>query len=503
MIHVSTKLSRLILVAWVGVLISPSISQALSMQTIVGSSSKVRANQVQGNQVQSNQLRAKQVQATEVDEVEVFVEQETETSPSQSFHFLHDAQFQTFRIDRIAPQTDSPQMRVQQFEGMRIQVRPTIRRGVPLDPVQWEGVQIQSKSNIARASQIVLEMKKGKGKTKEVAIGMFAPSSWIKSNDGVVQLYTESHAMPRSAGNRYWIGVRCREKSSSPYLEVEEVVAESSADKAGIQVKDRLVSWNETALSDISTLVATIQKNQDRTAQVQIRRGGAEIELEVTPAMKPEPTQVRTIIAPATRMELAEQRIDEMQQLIKLEGDDSGQQVRLLLVGPAVNFGKEEIALQIKSDVQRQKESLKELLENVAKKKLGMIVDGDSFTLKKAPDLSALNAINFEPHEIWETMEIGTDGKMISFATLAPRMIKQSRVEFKFEPDQVEADHLPHTIHELETGQIVFPNPLGTLELDVRMRVDRLMDENKRFRSENEKLKEQIIKLRGQLKQQK
>lgn len=89
----------------------------------------------------------------------------------------------------------------------------------------------------------------------------------------------------------YWLGVQLEEEDGA--LEVEEVVPDSPAAKAGLKEEDVLLSSGDTALKVVGDLQKLIQSSGGKPLSLKVRREGKEIVLEVKPERR---SANRTII---------------------------------------------------------------------------------------------------------------------------------------------------------------------------------------------------------------
>ncbi|MEE2640200.1 MAG: PDZ domain-containing protein [Planctomycetota bacterium] len=352
--------------------------------------------------------------------------------------------------------------------------------------------------------QIILKLKKVDGSGRTVSIGSFARDSWIETSSGRVHLLATPLKQPRKSGeSRYWIGVRCSQTDSSAEdrvggLRVDDVLPRSAAEVAGLQVLDRMVRWNTTPLGSPGDLAAVLQENGNRPAMVQIIRGGEERMLRMVPGIRGEWSgEVKTVMAPASRWEISSERIGQIRELLAQQDPGRQHRVRLILVGPGVNFGKEKLELQINPQLQKSKAHLYRLLEEIAQQQVGGMVNQAELSRGRG-------SLPFEPHEIWESMEFGVRGKSFTLAKLSPRLIQPAAAaERKSESTE---DWVRKTADDLKQtgftkGEIVFPNPILRSEPGLWSEYQWLQRENERVQKENEVLKQQIRQLKGSMPQ--
>jgi hypothetical protein len=88
----------------------------------------------------------------------------------------------------------------------------------------------------------------------------------------------------------YWLGVAL--EAEDGHLEVEQVLPDSPAAKAGLKPEDVLLSSGKTALKEIADLAKLVQASAGKPLKLRVRREGKEITVEV----KPEKQQGRQAI---------------------------------------------------------------------------------------------------------------------------------------------------------------------------------------------------------------
>lgn len=464
-------------------------------------STKAQATKEQGGTLEWKQAESDVIKVGKPGLIQTFRIQRSTTSPSKNSTVTSSIRIQDDR--RFQDDGDATQDREVHIEAIEHRLK------IPgMNALEIFSKQLPHRYGV-HGGQIIVELKKVNQDRKDLAVGFFAPNSWIEASDGRVELLTNQFELATQPAVRYWIGVRCREtktqasndQSPRVHLVVDKVVSKGAAERAGIQVEDRIVSWNKQPLNSVEALVSTIQTNQTKTASVQIVRNGDSIDINVTPDMRTvEKSKVQTLIVPAAQLKLAHKKIEDLKKLVERSDPNKSQQLRVLVVGPGVNFGNEEIELRINPEIHAKKAHLQQLLDRVAEKKFGVFVKDNSVTLKKSPEAqNLLDDLDFEPHEIWETMQFGVNGKSISFQQLAPRMIHQATGNIVVTTDNVAKDNLHKWANQLKTGQIVFPNPLTEMKFEMQEAIKKLKQENDRIRELNENLKKELDELRVRL----
>ncbi|MDA7978156.1 MAG: PDZ domain-containing protein [Pirellulales bacterium] len=97
------------------------------------------------------------------------------------------------------------------------------------------------------------------------------------------------------SGDDYWIGVVCEKFDESQQQElglkrsglvVKQVVEESPAAKAGFEVHDVLVSFDDKDVTDAEALSKAITETKDKQVYAYVVRDGEDVKLEVQPAKR-------------------------------------------------------------------------------------------------------------------------------------------------------------------------------------------------------------------------
>jgi len=104
----------------------------------------------------------------------------------------------------------------------------------------------------------------------------------------------------------YWVGVQAvpANETLKSHLQIESgliarhLVPDAPGAKAGIEVHDVLLKYNEKVLNDISDLVDAVAEYKGAEATVTLIRAGKETTLKVTPAERPEGSVARIAIPP-------------------------------------------------------------------------------------------------------------------------------------------------------------------------------------------------------------
>jgi regulator of sigma E protease len=86
-------------------------------------------------------------------------------------------------------------------------------------------------------------------------------------------------------------------------VHLEEIASNSPADKAGLQVNDRVISANGELVQDTETLSTTIRSNLDKPIELVIVRDGQEMTITVTPLSSrlPDEGALGVVMSPSTR----------------------------------------------------------------------------------------------------------------------------------------------------------------------------------------------------------
>ena len=391
--------------------------------------------------------------------------------------------------------------------------------------IQLRTFGFSSNDSPSQNRQVIVEMKKGTGaKNERIIRGVFADESWIDSRTGAIQFYNSNESLGPSTVNQFWIGVRCSEvpavQSSNGeldvVLEVKDVVPESAASEAGIKVQDVILAWNEKQLKTIPELVAEIQANQSNLATVSLIRDGRKLDVQLRPKARTfGATKIHTIFAPSTELEVAEERIGQLKEMILAKDVDKDQLFRFVVVGPGVNFGQGEIELQLKPDLQNQRGKLTQMIDRVAEKKFSVMFRDDNVRLLDSAELD----LNFDmdelvPEQIWQSFDIGSNGRSLSFSMIAPQVlspeldntrIKTSRVQ------RIRRNSIPNNaingIDDFTVGRLIFESPHQEINIEQILMKERelreLRFEVEKMSNENKNLKAEIKALKVLLKSQK
>ncbi len=146
-----------------------------------------------------------------------------------------------------------------------------------------------------------------------------------------------------AAANGYWLGILVTPADAvlkthlglEAGLLVEQVVPESPAAKAGIEVNDILLKFGEADLSDVEGLQKAVGENKDGEAKVTLLRAGKQKAVTVKPEVRP-----ADVGAPDPHRPGDWGQISEM--LKKLERGELGEDpLRMFFVRPGVVVPKE------------------------------------------------------------------------------------------------------------------------------------------------------------------
>jgi hypothetical protein len=103
---------------------------------------------------------------------------------------------------------------------------------------------------------------------------------WPKQESGTVYLVPRVEVVDGATVIRY-------EKQSTPPLRIRRVMVDSPASRAGLQILDTIVSFNQAPAADHSELVSAIQANGEEPAVVRIIRGNEELTVTIQPVRRP------------------------------------------------------------------------------------------------------------------------------------------------------------------------------------------------------------------------
>ena len=103
---------------------------------------------------------------------------------------------------------------------------------------------------------------------------------WPKQESGTVYLVPSVEVVDGATVIRY-------EKQSTPPLRIRRVMVDSPASRAGLQVRDTIISFNQAPVADHSELVSAIQANGEEPAVVRIIRGNEELTVTIQPVRRP------------------------------------------------------------------------------------------------------------------------------------------------------------------------------------------------------------------------
>jgi membrane-associated protease RseP (regulator of RpoE activity) len=89
----------------------------------------------------------------------------------------------------------------------------------------------------------------------------------------------------RSEIPKFWIGVAC--SIADDGVSIAEVLKDSPAEKADLQVDDRIVSVGDRKIGNLSDLVDSVQNSEGKEIKIEIRRGDETHSVAVTPEQRP------------------------------------------------------------------------------------------------------------------------------------------------------------------------------------------------------------------------
>lgn len=384
--------------------------------------------------------------------------------------------------------------------------------------IQLRTFSFSSNDSPSQNRQVIVEMKKGTGsKNERVISGVIAEESWIDSRSGAIQFYNANELLDPATVNQFWIGVQCSEipkvqslsEEMQTVLAVEDVVPDSAASEAGIEVKDVICAWNERQLNSVSELVAEIQANQSKLATVSLIRDGKKLDVELKPRSRTSGvTKIHTIFAPSTELEIAEERIGQLKAMILANDIDKDQLFRFVVVGPGVNFGQGEIELQLKPDLQNRRAKLTRMIDRVAEKKFSVMFRDDNVRLLDSAELD----MNFDmdelvPEQIWQSFDIGSNGHSLSFSMIAPQVLSPMPDSIRIKANRVqriERTSIPQEaingIKDLAVGRLIFESPHQKINIEqivmkeqelqqLRLELEKVSGENENLKAELEALK--------------
>ncbi len=116
---------------------------------------------------------------------------------------------------------------------------------------------------------------------------------------------------------------------------VEQVVPDSPAAKAGVQVNDILLKFGDAELADVECLQKAVNENKDREAKVTLLRAGKQSTVNVKPQVRPADVGLAAPVRPGDWGQITEM-------LKKLERGEFGEDpLRMFFVQPGVVVPKE------------------------------------------------------------------------------------------------------------------------------------------------------------------
>lgn len=389
--------------------------------------------------------------------------------------------------------------------------------------IQLRTFDFRGQNSPTQNRQVIVEMKKGTGSENERVIrGVIAEESWIDSTSGAIQFYNANELFESTAPNQFWIGVRCEEVPSESsltgmkqtVLSVEDVVPDSAASEAGIEVKDVIRSWNNTTINSVPDLVEQIQLNQLKLATVSVVRGGKPLDVQLRPRARTSGfTKVRTIFAPSSELEVAEERIGQLKEMILANDLNKDQLFRFVVVGPGVNFGQSEIELQLKPDLQNRHAEITRMINRVAEKKFSVMFRDDNVRLLDSAELDlSIDIDELVPEQIWQSFEIGSNGRSLSFSMIAPQVLappansirvkmnKAKRIDSK----SLSRDVMNGALNELSGGRFIFESPHREFNIEQivgkEKQLQDLQTKLEKIQSENADLKAELKVIKNLLK---
>lgn len=380
--------------------------------------------------------------------------------------------------------------------------------------IQGGGGVLSQVRQSGKNKQVFVTLKKDDRRGTKVAVGVFAPDSWVHASNGTIQVMTETMGLQPTEIKRYWIGVRCREEvvqakpgkgESNSRLVVDEVVPETAAEKAGVRTGDVLLEFNGTPLQRINQLVDEIQQTDGKAVEIRLRRNGKIIAYTIRPMSRnAENSSVQTLIIPAALPEDAQERIERLQNLIHVS-DDSTREVRVLIVGPGVNFGKKQVELQLENYVgaieENPPEKIAKILDRVANRHVGVYQHGDAISFEWTTDPTGRvqgEFIDLESEEFLDKLLIGVTGRTFAFSQLSPRLVLSTK---NSKESDATIEFLKQRLDNRQPDQL--PPKMISVDLAIQQRLQKVQQDFEKIKQENLKLREQINKLREQLKQYK
>ena len=388
--------------------------------------------------------------------------------------------------------------------------------------IQLRTFDFYDQTSPAQNRQVIVEMKKGTGSKNESVIrGMITDESWIDSTSGAIQFYNANELFDSTAPNQFWIGVRCEEVPSESLLSgikqmvlsVEDVVPDSAASEAGIEVKDVIRSWNNTTINSVQDLVDQIQVNQLKLATVSVLRSGKPLDVQLRPRARTSGvTKVRTIFAPSTELDVAEERIGQLKDMILANDMNKDQLFRFVVVGPGVNFGQGEIELQLKPDLQNRQAEVTRMINRVADNKFSVMFRDDNVRLLDSAELDlSFDIDELVPEQIWQSFEIGSNGRSLSFSMIAPQVLtpqansirvlnKVQRIDRK----SLFSDVMNGALNELSGGRFIFESPHREFNIEQIVRKGKQLQDLQlkleQIKMENADLKAELKAIKNLLK---
>ena len=111
-----------------------------------------------------------------------------------------------------------------------------------------------------------------------------------------------------AAASSYWLGILVAPADAllkthlgiEAGVVVEQVVPESPAAKAGIQVNDILIQFGDAKLADVEALQKAVSENKDREAKLTLLRAGKQTTANVKPQVRPADVGLAAPVRPAT-----------------------------------------------------------------------------------------------------------------------------------------------------------------------------------------------------------
>jgi regulator of sigma E protease len=109
----------------------------------------------------------------------------------------------------------------------------------------------------------------------------------ITIDRGGKQLELTAHPVLVKDKDIFGNAVRVSQLGIDPHMDpvVGEVVADSAAEKAGLQRGDRFLALNRTPVTEFGQIVAIVRQNLDQPIAITIDRGGKQLELTASPTI--------------------------------------------------------------------------------------------------------------------------------------------------------------------------------------------------------------------------